>query len=295
MGSNEDLILNTDKFFVTNTPKVNLNLNLTPASLRPLGKKFDKFYHENIYEKCEYDYKLKFVTEKKCLFDENFNIVGKQLKRIHLDAFLFENEKKTLDNYINKEVFPVLNQEIFKPTITLMKEEIVTLKKSCSKCQTKLEKKNYYACFWCNISLCEQCGETRDMTKIGYERYSHPHNLIFINSKITSNAIKVETHKLGKNIMQNITNIDMDTTEKFSDCNGCRKYIKKGYRYTCLNCVPGYREEGYNDICEKCFTVLKNPSNKKYKQIILNLKEFEHDHSSHVLLRIAYSKTYFDF
>ena len=295
LDSNEDLILNSDKFFIRNPLKSNLNLSLTGGMLKSLGKSFDKFYYDNIYEKCEYDYKFKFVLEKKIKFDENFNRVGKELKRINLEGFLFENEKKTLDNYISKEVYSSLSQDFFTPNITLMKEEILNLKKVCDKCQTKLEKKNYYACFWCKISFCEECGEVKDMTKIGPERYSHNHNLIFINSKIHAKVIKLETHKLGHNLFEKVQNIDFDLTEKFSDCNGCRKYIKKGYRFTCLNCVPGYREEGYNDICEKCFTVLKNPGHKKYKQTLVNLREFEHDINTHVLLRINYSKTYFDF
>jgi hypothetical protein len=287
--------LNNDKFFIDNPRKLNLSLSLAGGKMKCLGRKFDQFYSQSINENAEYDYKLKFILEKRYLYDLNFNLVGKELKRINLDGYLFENEKKILDNYLNTEVYPVLGQELFKPNITLMKEEIVTLKKTCEKCKTKLEKKNYYACYWCKISLCETCGEARNINALGVDRYSHPHNLIFINSKITSNAIKVETHKLGNNLIEKIKDFDADLTEKFSDCNGCRKYIKKGYRFTCLHCVPGYREEGYNDICEKCFVILKTPSHKKFKQTILNLKEFEHDHNNHPLMRIAYSKTYFDY
>ena len=295
LNTKEDLILNKEKTFIKNPSKSNLNLKLTKEKLKSLGKNFDKFYNETIYNKCEYYYKFKFLSEKKILFDENFNFVGKELKRIYLEAYLFEKEKNNLENYINEKVYSIKSLEHFKSNIILLKEEMVSLRKECYKCQSKLENKNLYSCYWCKISFCEECGELRDLSKLGTERYSHHHNLFFVNYKINAEAIKIETHKLGNNLFEKVMQIDFDQTEKFAECNGCHKYISKGYRFTCLNCIRGYSEEGYNDICEKCFLISKNSKHKKYKEIISNLKQFQHNHNTHSFLRVVYSRSYFDF
>jgi len=135
----------------------------------------------------------------------------------------------------------------------------------------------------------------KDLSKTGIDRYFHPHNLIYINYRNHYNHLKIESHKLGKNICEKMKDVDLELTEKFSDCNGCRKYIKQGFRFLCLNCVPGFREDGYNDICDKCFNILKDSNHKKYKSIVNNLKLFEHDQDLHAFLKIYYNKTYFDY
>lgn len=108
-----------------------------------------------------------------------------------------------------------------------------------------------FYCKFCNVYLCEECGEKTDETKKGNSKYLHPCNLVYIKVDNESGLQNIENYKFGENIK-----FETDANHHSFGCNGCDGESESAikHRYICLTCRPGPEwRGGFCDLCFSCF------------------------------------------
>jgi len=202
-----------------------------------------------------------------------------------------EDEKIIYENINDIILYLVPKDKIFikKQIITTID---ITKGEICSSCLKDIGISPHYFCYWCNIYFCSSCGGKYNTFKQGLNRLPHFHNLILINAKKDSAAMKnIGLYKLGNNkIFKNQKEVFSQNHEIHCIC--CKTSIN-GIRYICLSCKDDLIKSSgafiQKDFCHSCYLAMSNPLDSNFNKFNNKLCRIKHDLKTHVYLVLYYS------
>lgn len=266
-----------------------------------LKKKRKKIPYAN-----EVDFSLHIVA---AISNDFSYIIPKYIDYLSCELELQEKELEPLKKFKNKYY---VNQERYKlkviPTFSLDFSNLTETKCANPSCNTMITKKSgFYYCYWCSIFYCEKCVEDtfKKETENLREKYIHKkHNLLYITTTEQKYLTELGKERLGKNLFARRDDNELSLISH-TNCNGCSKGIKNGYRYLCVTCKPGKRIDDYVDYCYDCFDHMRKDdeegkhiqeivpqSNPMYSSIVHK----NHCHKNHIyLLIITGGNSYLDY
>jgi len=202
------------------------------------------------------------------------------------------NDKNNILNSIPKEKISIKVSENKYNFFPLFKDEsedfLFNIKKgnTCSKCYIDINITGctpQYYCYWCNIYFCKKCGSTFNSTKTGLDALPHNHNLIYINVKKETKAMKGISISLLKEYREKLM-----YNSNVCRCNSC-KDLQFTILYKCLLCK--YDRE-YNNIKAFCeYDHLKFDRDPYFNGLNFANK---HDPKTHIYIVYSYGSTLFE-
>ena len=161
-------------------------------------------YNGSLYVEKITDYFINNITN-----NMNNNILEylPNTAKLVIRSILREKESNLLQKVIENEINSLCQDKIIiDHTSRILTTIDISKGKSCSKCLISID--NYlsqYYCYWCDIYFCFTCGGSYDLTKQGLEVLPHFHNLILLNVKHNSRAMKnIVKVKLGNTVILKI-------------------------------------------------------------------------------------------
>ena len=209
---------------------------------------------------------------------------------------LREKEANELHKLINNEIASI-NKTKFKIEFPSKVFNYVNIHKgkSCSKCFKNIDNLNpQFYCYWCDIHFCDTCGGTYELTKQGLQVLPHFHNLIFINVKKESQAMKnIEISRLGSNKIFSCKPENLTNHHNNNQCHGCGEYWFPitGIRYICLSCSDFFDCDKTSKLnyCEHCIDICYTNSEDKFNALNRRLLINQHDPKTHIFLVLYYA------
>jgi hypothetical protein len=246
------------------------------------------------YKGLKFEYKPNFEIKSKYYLSadsndnitENLRFISIQTKlRIEDHQFLQDflnslNLPQNVEVKIQREILNTVNFNDFYTALNITNIECY----NCHKIFDNFHPGVYY-CHTCNNFTCPQCQPKHEHNLI-LSRFSNSRKEVFEN---------IDYYRLGQNLA-----FYGNDKSKFHQaaCNKCEELISNMARFICLNCLPGVpTKSGFNDYCEKCMMkILKKwetyDAGDAFNSIFC--KE-EHDEFNHLMLRLDFSVTYFDY
>lgn len=208
---------------------------------------------------------------------------------LRIECEVREKDYAVLEQTVLQPVFSAVPREQFLFKLKLLKTVDIPLGHSCAKCKQELGAQvPHYWCRSLNEHLCVRCAEEESPDKPGLERYSYPHNLVFIDIKGNVGMLcGIDEYKLGKD--RQPQRGERIPKQANYCCNlGCGQPTSLT-RYVCLNCRPGtYDNCGFNDFCASCESAFRNKAHEQHEKVRQKCSQMKHS-EDHLRLRILFS------
>ena len=251
-----------------------------------------------------YIFNIKFKISFSVIPDDNLTKIDiKKINQIRLEGEFFTKEC----NYIKEIQENLKSSSTYEINLKEMKTidiDIDFKNMECEKCKNIIKEDDYlYYCYICKLKYCYECVQSQLKNKMKKDKYiDKKHHLLFFKTKDINNFKEIEKIKLGKNKFAECDEDDLGSWSS-TRCNGCSKSLNNYYRYLCLSCRKGMRQNGgYIDFCSKCIEKMCNNKNDKENLektangIIDNFHDFlsdfkfkvEHFHDTHLYLMMPY-------